>query len=746
MKAKIFMLSALWYSVAMTAQTVSDSTDIFFKHLQIDQVVVTGLTGESKLRDMAAPVSLVTHNDLLSISSTNIIDAIARQPGMSQISTGSGISKPVIRGLGYNRLIVVNDGIRQEGQQWGDEHGIEIDAQDIGSVEIQKGPASLMYGSDAMAGVLIFHHPPFAPLNEMEANLSTEYQTNNGLFGYSVNVGGNKENIVWDLRYSGKHAHAYKNPVNGYVPNSQFREQAFSALLGINRNWGHSHLKFSYFNLVPSIIEGEGHEHAHEYEGEEAHEGEHEHEEAHGHQTIDNVKTYGHGLPYQRVNHYKVVWDNSIRLGNGNLKAIVGYQQNQRKEFEESADEYSLYFQQHTLNYDMRYQIELPKYWKVATGINGMYQRSLNKGEEFLIPAYNLFDFGIFATADKRIGKVHLTGGVRLDTRKLHSEALAEDGELRFNDFTRHFTGVTGSIGGVWHVTDRFNLRMNLSRGFRAPNMSELGSNGIHHGTHRYEIGNRDLDPEFSWQADLGADFSSEYFSAQVSLFANRISNYIYARRISDAQLSTLRSTLGHLPLGDERRRLPEQEDKNLHTSSLDTYLFDAGDARLLGFEAQVDVHPIHCLHFYNTFSYVDARQLHQPADKKYLPMTPAPRWLSDLKYEIIHNGRIFNNTYVAFGIDCNLKQSHVYLADGTETPTPAYTLLHLSAGTDIMIGGKRRFSLYLNADNLTNKAYQNHLSRLKYVELDNGSQHNSVYNMGRNITLKLVIPLSWEL
>lgn len=722
MKKTIFMLSALWYSMTMTAQTVSDSTDIFFKHLEIDQVIVTGLTGDSKLRDMAAPVNIVSHKDLLSVSSTNIIDAVAHQPGVSQISTGSGISKPVIRGLGYNRLIVVNDGIRQEGQQWGDEHGIEIDGQDIGSVEIQKGPASLMYGSDAMAGVLIFHRPPFAPLNEMAANISSEYQTNNGLFGYSVNVGGNKENIVWDLRYSGKHAHAYKNPVNGYVPNSQFREQAFSALLGINRNWGHSHLKFSYFNLVPSIIEGEGHEH--EHEGEEAHEGEHEHEEAHGHQTIDNVKTYGHGLPYQRVNHYKVVWDNSIRLGNGSLKAIVGYQQNQRKEFEESADEYSLYFQQHTLNYDMRYQIELPKNWKVATGINGMYQRSLNKGEEFLIPAYNLFDFGIFATADKRIGKVHLTGGVRLDTRKLHSEALAEGGELRFNDFTRHFTGVTGSIGGVWHVTDRFNLRLNLSRGFRAPNMSELGSNGIHHGTHRYEIGNRDLDPEFSWQADLGADYSSRYFSAQVALFANRISNYIYARRI--LQPSTLSSQSAF-------------QSKN----TLPTYLFSSGDASLLGFEAQVDVHPIHQLHFHNTFSYVHARQLHQPADKKYLPMTPAPRWFSEIKYEITHQGRIFNNAYVAISIDCNLRQNHVYSADDTETPTPAYTLLNLSAGTDIMIGGKRRVSLFLTADNLTNKAYQNHLSRLKYTLLDSGQ---SVYNMGRNITLKLVIPLSWAL
>ena len=134
-----------------TAQTYTDSTDVFFQHLKLNEVVVTGLTGASKLKEMPAPVSVVTQRELQSIVSTNIIDAVAKQPGVSQITTGGGISKPVIRGLGYNRVAVVSDGIRQEGQQWGDEHGVEVDAAAVGSVEILKGPASLMYGSDAMA-------------------------------------------------------------------------------------------------------------------------------------------------------------------------------------------------------------------------------------------------------------------------------------------------------------------------------------------------------------------------------------------------------------------------------------------------------------------------------------------------------------------------------------------------------------------------------------------------------------------
>ena len=174
------MLLFLCIGIGTNAQYTSDSTDVFFRHLTLNEVIVTGLTGNTKLKHAVAPVSILTNKDLHAISSTNIIDAIAKQPGVSQLTTGSGISKPIIRGLGYNRILVLNDGIRQEGQQWGDEHGIEIDPQSINSVEILKGPASLMYGSDAMAGVLIFHRAPLLPQGEMKANISSEYQRNNG--------------------------------------------------------------------------------------------------------------------------------------------------------------------------------------------------------------------------------------------------------------------------------------------------------------------------------------------------------------------------------------------------------------------------------------------------------------------------------------------------------------------------------------------------------------------------------------
>ena len=693
MKKTIFILSLLCIGMTLTAQDhhkhhghvhPSDSTDVFFRHLKLNELVVTGVTGDTKLKNSTAPISIVSGKELRQTTSTNIIDAIAKQPGVSQITTGSGISKPIIRGLGYNRIIVMNDGVRQEGQQWGDEHGIEIDPQNVNSVEILKGPASLMYGSDAMAGVLILHGSPILPEGEMKATISTEYQTNNGLFDYSLNFAGHQKAFVWDGRFTDKMAHAYKNKYDGYVPGSQFKERAARLMLGFNEAWGHSHLTGSVFHQPPSIVEGERDEETGELEC-----------------ASDDVKTYSKALPFQQIWHYKAVWDNSFNLPKGWLKAVFGYQQNQRQEFEDSADDYELFFKLHTLTYDIRYLSQEWNGWKMAGGVNGMWQQSLNLGEESLIPEYKLFDIGGYATISKTMDNVTLNGGLRYDNRHI--------------DFhSRNFGSVSGSIGAVWNVCQHTNLRLNIARGFRAPNMSELGSDGIHEGTLRYEIGNPDLKPEYSWQADLGLDFSSEYISAQVALFINRIENYIFSERINEIIEEGFR-----------------------------TYQYTQGDARLLGFEAGFDFHPIHRVHFQNTFSYVDAQQINASEDAKYLPMTPAPRWTSELKYEITHHGHTtFNNAYVALGLECNLAQNHYYKVDDTETRTPSYTLLSLSAGTDLNIHKKKVAELYITADNLLDCAYQNHLSRLKYCDINNATGRQGVFNMGRNIVFKAIIPI----
>ncbi len=667
MKKTIIVLSLLSICLAAAAQeNHPDSTDVFYKHLQLNEIVVTGLAGDSKMKEMPAPVSVIRPADLSARAGGNIIHAIAAEPGLSEITTGGGISKPVIRGMGYNRVIVVNDGIRQEGQQWGDEHGIEIDGAGVHSVEILKGPASLMYGSDALAGILIFHPEPIRGPGEFGGSLSTEYQTNSGLIGYSLAADGNVKGWIMGGRFSDKYAHAYRNALNGQVSNSGYKERAASALLGRNGSWGYSRLRFSYFHLNPGMIEGEG-----------------------------NNFGYTPALPFQQVRHFKLVSDNTIHLGPGNLKLILGWQQNRRQEFEESAHEPGLDFRLNTINYDFRYQATFGNGWKTAFGLAGMGQKSDNLGEEYLIPAYGLFDAGLFATATKTLGEWTLSGGVRADIRWLHSEALAG----RFEDFSRRFPGISASLGAVRPLGEHFTIRANVARGFRAPNLAELGSNGEHEGTFRYEIGNKDLKPEYSLQGDLGLDFVSQYVSVQSALFVSRIDNYIFAAR--NGQVS------------DE---------------GLPVYAFRSGLAHLGGGEIGIDIHPVHSLHLSSAYSCVYAKE--KGGDD--LPLIPAPRLFSEIKWEITHDGKLFNNAFVSLNLDWNMAQNHFYAAGGTETATPAYLLLGASAGTDIVIKGKTRLSLYIIGSNLTDQAYMPHLSRLKYI---------GIANMGRNISFKLVVP-----
>jgi iron complex outermembrane recepter protein len=140
---------------------------------EIGEVVVTGQSGGIENNRTPSPIAVVPRTQMLQNSSSNIIDALSKVPGISQVTTGVGISKPVIRGMGYNRVVVVNDGIRQEGQQWGDEHGIEIDENGVNRVEILKGPASLAYGSDAMAGVINMISAPTLPEGTIRGNISS---------------------------------------------------------------------------------------------------------------------------------------------------------------------------------------------------------------------------------------------------------------------------------------------------------------------------------------------------------------------------------------------------------------------------------------------------------------------------------------------------------------------------------------------------------------------------------------------
>ena len=224
---------------------------------EIDEVVVTAVSRASELKKIPVVIKSVDKNIINQNASTNLIDGLKNIPGVNQNTSGAAISKPVIRGLGYNRVITFVDGFKQEGQQWGGEHGIEIDEFSVGKVEIVKGPGSLMYGSDGIAGVLNFISPKVAANGKIENQLITNYQTNNNLIATSFSNKGNKNGFVWEGRLTNKLAGNYENKYDGKVLNSGFKEFDGNLMLGINKNWGHSYFNVSSYNTTLNIVEGE---------------------------------------------------------------------------------------------------------------------------------------------------------------------------------------------------------------------------------------------------------------------------------------------------------------------------------------------------------------------------------------------------------------------------------------------------------------------------------------------------------
>jgi iron complex outermembrane receptor protein len=680
---------------------------------ELHEIVVTGLSGSTHKNRTPAPISTIPKIQIQQVVTSNIIDAISTQPGISQVTTGAGISKPLIRGLGYSRIVVVNDGIRQEGQQWGDEHGIEIDEYGINKVEILKGPASLSYGSDAMAGVINFISAPTLPEGVINGSVLLNYQTNNGLAGGSVNLAGNRKGFIWDLRYSNKAAHSYKNKTDNYVFNSAFRENNSGGILGINRPWGYSHLHFGFYNFSTGIVEGHRDSLSGKFLKPVNDNGTVEYIEA----NQADLNSYSLFIPYQKVRHYKAVLNNSHIIGNGSLKTIIGWQQNRRQEFSDiiNAESFGLYFLLNTFNYDVNYNITLNNKLNISFGVNGMQQQSENKGNEFLIPEYSMFDIGGYIIGKKSLNKFDFSGGIRIDFR---SQTIKEF-ENRFKYLDKNFSGLSGSAGVTYQISEILYTKVNLSRGYRAPNISELSSNGIHEGTARFENGNPDLKPEKSLQTDFAFGINSEHVTGEINYFYNNIDNFIYARKLFNVNNSDS-VTDGH-----------------------SAFMYFAGNANLTGGEITLDIHPhpYDWLHFENSFSYVLATQTSQPDSTKYLPFIPPGKFTSEIRADAKKLSKYLSNSYVKLTGEFYLKQNKIFGAYNTETITPDYVLFNLGIGTDITSRNKTLFSIYAGINNLTDVSYQSHLSRLKYNGINNLTGRTGVYNMGRNISLKVIVP-----
>ncbi|HSN07822.1 MAG TPA: TonB-dependent receptor, partial [Hanamia sp.] len=638
-------------------------------------IVVTGSSRASSIIRNPVPIVAVNKKFLQQNLNTNIIDAIATVPGVSEVTTGPNVSKPFIRGLGFNRILTLYDGVRLEGQQWGDEHGIEVDENTVDRVEVVKGPASLIYGSDALAGVvnLIPANPP-AP-GKIIGNILNEYQTNNRLIENSATIAGNTNDITWGGTFTHKMATNYKDKYDGRVYNTGFAETDASANLGINKNWGYSHFGFSMFNDLQEIPDGSRDSATRRFTKQIT--------EADTFRPIVSnaeLNSYKISALHQHVQHYDFYDANSFDLGSGRLAVNLAFQKSIRREFSHPEVQIpGLYLLLNTYTYDTKYYFNEKNGFSVTAGINGMYQdNNVTKGTEYIIPSYHQFDVGPFVYITKRMDKMEISGGLRYDVRDYNSQDLYAStdpasgfdhvvtgkdtavAQHLFSAYKHTFSGMSGSIGMSYKFSDQFSMKANLGRGYRAPNVSEISANGVHPGTNMYQIGNLNFKPEFSLQEDLGATFNSTHVTINADVFNNNIQNYIYNEKLDNVA-------------GQDSVIVPGNQ----------TFKFVAARANLYGGELSIDVHPHpwDWLHFENSLSVVYAINRGVAGEgklsdsAKYLPFIPPLHTISELRANIKKAGNAFANAFVKVQFEVYATQNRVYLLNNTETPTAGYQL-----------------------------------------------------------------------
>ncbi|QBZ96942.1 TonB-dependent receptor [Flavobacterium sangjuense] len=649
-------------SVTISEKEVVQNMTLEDNIIHMDEVIVS--TAFNKLQSQN--VMKVEHESVKSLQqkgAATLVEGLAKIPGVSQVSTGTSIGKPVIRGLSGNRVLVYSQGVRLENQQFGEEHGLGLNDAGVESVEVIKGPASLLYGSDALGGVLYFNPEKFANPKEFKADFSQRVFSNT--LGSNTSLGLKSSTENWKFLVRGSfNTHAdYQIPDGDRVTNTRFNETDLKTGIGYSNSKFSSVFRYNFNKLDLGIPEN-----------------------GIGKQSTSHSTIY----PKQAVDNHILSLHNNFYFKNSKLDADLGYIFNDRSEFEDS-NAASLHMKLRTFNYDLKYY--LPKFGKLETivGVQGMHQTNTNSGEELLIPDAATNDFGVFGTVNYEFGKNVLQAGLRFDNRQVSSEAHGIPGnEGYFEAVDKSFDSFNASLGYKMHLADDFTLRLNIASGFRAPNLAELTSNGVHEGSNRYEIGNSALDNEQNLQTDLNLEYKSSHFELFANGFYNHINNYIFI------------SPNGNVIDGNN------------------VYDYVQANAKLYGGETGIHFHPhpVDWLHYTSSFETVIGKK----DNGSNLPLIPANKWNNTFKGEFeVKNW--WKEGFATLNIESTFAQNN---NSEFETRTNDYTLLNLGLGGKITFR-KTTFNFNLNANNLFDKTYVSHLSRLKT---------DGIPNIGRNIVL----------
>lgn len=663
---------------------------------QIDEVIIKDHHNHQE--EVLSSIHL-KYDEIQSLSMPTFAKTLEQLPGVSSINVGVGISKPVIRGLFGNRVIVNHYYIKQEGQQWGNDHGLEIDPFDVGEVEIIKGPASLQYGSDGLGGVINILPNKLPKMNTISSEVSTVYRSNNHHAGVSAKLSVNYEGWFFTGRYTHQNWGDYIVPQDTFVYNT-FELPIFNNTLkntaGVENHLSFSAgksgekgmIRFSYFRYdqqsgIFSGATGIPRSYTLQDDGDK--------------RNID--------FPSQATKHNKTVMNAKWYLNeNWEIFINAAHQLNLRKEFSfpefhrrldaarDDTKALELNLQTFTLNAHADH--DFSEKWKNIYGFDVQYQINRSGGWDFLLPDFNTFRSGAYFIADfKANSTLDINGGARIDfannlnddfTQFIFNSNGQVTDSLTVVDLNRWFYNFSASLGINKKINDSWAYKTNFGKSFRVPYPNETSSNGIHHGTFRHEQGNPDLNTEHGYQLDISADYSGSNFVFAGAVFANYFHQFIYLR--PSARFSTL----------------PEAGQLFDYTQS---------NAIFSGFEVDWE------WNFYKNFAWRQTAEYvwNLNLDNNLpLPFTPPASISNEISYQLKDISKAIKGFKTSAYYKYGFAQNRV---DRNELQTPDLHFLSAEIMLSTLLNGNE-LDISFQAQNLLNAQYFNHLSRYRLLNI----------------------------
>ena len=659
---------------------VSDSittTNIYIKPNAnyLNEVVIYG-NQESKKSETANTIDVLDAQTMRQMGALSLSDGIAKLPGVNQLNTGAGISKPVIRGLFGNRIQTVLLGMRFDNQQWQDEHGLGLSDIGVDRIEIIKGPSSLFYGSEAMGGVLNIINEKNAPVGKTQADVSSSFFSNT--YGYAIDAGVKRstQKINWGVRL-GNESHAdYSDGNNNRILNSRFGGYVAKATFGFKHkrwinenNYQFAKNNFGFLMDAYQVFD-----------------------------TPDDRLSRSFERPHHTVLINMFTTQNTFLLKASKLKLNFGFHSNNRQE-QEGASGISLDMILNTYTGLINYTKNFNTSTQLVIGSQNQYQSNLNIGSRIIVPNANLFESSVFTYLKKQFKYAVFEGGVRYDYKNITTLATGVlniggtyNPGVNIIPTYKNYNTVNGALGLSIFDTKHLNIKLNASSGYRGPNLAELSSNGLHEGSLRYELGNINLKVEQNICTDTYAEYYNTEFTLFGAAYINHFFNYIYLQPSNDDYLG------------------------------FRIYNYIQKDATLQGAEGGIKIHPskLKFITLQSAYSGI----IGKTSNNEYLPFIPAQKVNSTLKLNANTLNK-FKNLFLTIGYDYVLGQN---TPNQFETITAAYSLVNASIGGELPFS-KNKFTISLAGNNLLSTAYYDHLSRFKYF---------GIYNIGRSISINL--------